>query len=897
MPKQALQRIALWGVRHYVRIFVAAGALLALSVLSASRLRFDSDVLSLLPRDAPVIQTFRHTLEEFGGVDTLLVLVELPGDHAVDPYEAFVEELARALEELPQLEYVDYRIGDMEELLETHFPHAFLFLDEEDRQRFEAELTDEELERRAAEIRRTLASPQAVIAKRLMRIDPLGLAEIFLGRLSGTRGALRVDLTSGFFLSADRRVLLLMAKPTQPAQSFAFTEELVAAVEARIQALLLEWDDIAGLDPPPAPRIELGGNYITALEDAKYIRRDVVVNNVSSTIGVLALFLYAFRRVGLILYALIPLGMGLALTFGLMGVTVGALNAVSGATAALLIGLGIDFVIVSYGRYVEERRNGQSIAGALVTMNGSTGRAVLSGAVTTTATFWAFTGTEFEGLRQMGFLTGTGILFCLLSVVFLLPAMLAWSEAHHAQRRREPRLYLHGFGTERLIRFSMRNPRQVLAVGAVVTLVMAVLATRIRFEDSIREMRPRGTRNANIERLMADHFGSGFDFMMLVLRGETLEEVLELTDRAAAGAAKLAGTDELVRQESILSVLPPARRQLETIAWLERTRGDRLDPARIRRVFTDAVRREGMRPEAFEQGLALFERAAGVVRPIALADLRVDDASRRLLERFVRQTGDGWTSIVYLYPPPQKWRREAPPGLTALARELGPQAELSGINVVSEFMRRTVRRDAVIATLIGFALVVALLWIDFRRAFDTLASLGPLFVGLIWMLGGMVLLDLSMNFFNVFVTAMVIGLGVDYGVHMIHRYREERDGTQESLIAGLTETGKAVVLAALATVVGFGSLSLSSYPGIQSIGQVAVIGSSSSALVAMTLLPAYLAIRLRRHDRRRGVRSDAPLAGAVASELGDEEAPGATRALRVAQSGRGGAEGRHRPTA
>jgi predicted RND superfamily exporter protein len=161
-------------------------------------------------------------------------------------------------------------------------------------------------------------------------------------------------------------------------------------------------------------------------------------------------------------------------------------------------------------------------------------------------------------------------------------------------------------------------------------------------------------------------------------------------------------------------------------------------------------------------------------------------------------------------------------------------------------MRTTVRRDAVIASLIGFALVLGILWIDFRRSFDTVASLFPLGVGVIWMLGGMVLLGLSMNFFNVFVTAMIIGVGVDYGVHMMHRYREEKETNRDRLEAGLTETGKAVVLAALANVVGFGSLVWSSYPGIQSIGYVAIMGSSSSALVALTVLPAYLAIRLGR---------------------------------------------------
>jgi predicted RND superfamily exporter protein len=851
MPKLTLQRIALWGLRHYGRIFVCAGIAFALSVASASRLRYDSDVLNLLPRHAPVVETFRHTLEEFGGVDTLLVLVELPADVAVDPYETFVEELAGDLDDLPQIEYVDHRIANVEELVETNFPEAFLFLDQEDRERFARKLSDDELERRAAEIRRTLATPQSLVAKRLIRIDPLGLAEVFLDRLSSTRGALRVDLASGFFLSGDRRLLLLLAKPVHPAQDFAFTEEMVAAVEARAQSALARWEEIAGPDPPPPPMVEYGGNYITTLEDARYIRRDVVVNNVSSTLGVVALFVYAFRRVGLILYALLPLALGLSMTFGLMGVTVGALNAVSGATAALLIGLGIDFVIVSYGRYVEERSNGESIPEALMTMNGSTGRSVISGAVTTTATFWAFTGTEFQGLRQMGFLTGTGILFCLVSVLFLMPAMLAWSEAHHSRRRREPRLYLHGFGTDRLIRFSMRHPRAVLGAGLLVTLLLGALATRIKFEDSIREMRPRSTRNARIEALMREHFGSGLDFMMLVLRGDSLEEVLELTTEASRRAQQMAGSEELVRAESIVSVLPPRERQAETIAWLDRHR-DLVDVERVRRVFLDAARREGLRPEAFEHGLDLFARAASVTKPISLDDLRVDDASQRLLERFVRHTEHGWTSIVYLYPPPLRWRREAPPGLRRMAEELGPRAELSGVNVVSEFMRTTVRRDAVVASVIGFALVLGILWIDFRRRFDILASLFPLIVGVIWMLGGMVLLGLSMNFFNVFVTAMIIGVGVDYGVHMIHRYREERNASTDRLAAGLTETGKAVVLAALANVVGFGSLALSSYPGIQSIGYVAIMGSTSSALVALTVLPAYLAIRLLREERGRG---------------------------------------------
>jgi hypothetical protein len=547
--------------------------------------------------------------------------------------------------------------------------------------------------------------------------------------------------------------------------------------------------------------------------------------------------------------------MGLLLTYGFAAVTVGSLNAASAAFAALLIGLGVDFVIVSYGRYVEERRAGKPLREALGTMSGYCGRAVFVGAVTSAATFYAFTFTEFIGLREMGLLTGTGILLCGMSVLFLLPAMLAWSEDHHSRKQQSTRLVLHGFGVRRVVRFCMKRPIWVLASGAAVTLVLGVSALGLRFEDSIREMRPEGGMGREVEKEVAERFGSGFDFMMLVLTGETLEEALELTDHAVREVEKVVGGGEIARFDSIASILPPRSRQEETLAWLRNGREDLLDWNRIRATFESAVRAEGMRLGPFVEGLELFEQAVSVDEPISLRDLSLDDSSRRLLERFVRETDSGWKSIVYLYPVPSVWKRQAPPSALRLEADLAPEAVLSGVNVVSAFLRQTIKRDALIATVIGFIVVMLLLWLDLRRPLDTILCMAPLTIGILWMLGAMTLLGLPMNFFNIFVTTMIIGIGVDYGIHMMHRYREARDAPIERLQGGLEETGKAVVLAALSTMVGFGSLSLSSYPGIRSMGVVAIMGAFATAFVAITLLPAYLSLRLQRISASNGLRA------------------------------------------
>ena len=97
------------------------------------------------------------------------------------------------------------------------------------------------------------------------------------------------------------------------------------------------------------------------------------------------------------------------------------------------------------------------------------------------------------------------------------------------------------------------------------------------------------------------------------------------------------------------------------------------------------------------------------------------------------------------------------------------------------------------------------------------------------------------------------GIGVDYGVHMIHRYREFSSRSAERLQVGLVETGKAITLAALSTIVGFGSLSRSHYPGLSSMGLVAILGAISTCLVAITVLPAFLTWR---DQSRKPSRSD-----------------------------------------
>ena len=850
--RRPLERLILFAGRRHRLVFLVFFLVVAGCAALAFRLRFDPDVLHLLPTKNAGVITFRETLEQFGNVDYFVVGIRIPEDAPLDPYEALADDLAaRMAASTEYFRTVESRLGEPEELLREFLPKAILFLDAATRERLAGQLTGPEIRGRAKELRRMLEMPQAVALKDLLKLDPLGISGIFLDRLGGQRGPLAVDWTSGRYLSRDHRLLLILGKPTANPQDIDFNRRLYESMQMSVATASAAWSDLAEGSDAPVPEVFFGGRYMIALDDTGLIRRDVIINALSSIVGVLILFYIAYRRTSLLLLVFWPLACGLAITFGFASIAVGVLSSATAGVAALLVGLGDDFVIVLYGRYVEERQGGASVVDSMRAMGGSTARGVVLGAITTAATFYAFLITDFTGLYQMGLIVGTGVLFCLLAVLFLVPAMIGWSEAHHTKRESAPRLHIFAFGIEHLSRLATRMPRLTLAIAALLTTVAVVAAPRLKFDDNVESLRPPGNRGILAQSEINTHFGAGFESMSLVLKAKTLPEVLALADKAAIAGRRLVADGRLGGVDAVTAVLPPPAIQQEALDWLAAERGDRLDMTRIRTEFAAALASEGLRIEPFAAGLDLLAKTLSPEGLLTREGVLAVPQGRSLLDRYLKETPGGWTSVVKLYNLPGRPKREIPESAIDLAASLGPQATLTGMNVLSRSLRGEIRGDALASGLIGLALTLLLLWIDFRDVHTAFIALVPLLVGILWMVALMVAFDLHLNFMNIFVITMIIGIGVDYGIHVIHRYREEEGRPGGDPAAAVEETSRGVFLAALTTIVGFGSLATSHYPGLISMGLVSTIGTLTTALVAIAVIPAYLTVRGRAVARRR----------------------------------------------
>ncbi len=835
----AFLRIEEFSRHHPGAVFLVTFLATLIAAWLGSNIHLETDILDLVPRGDRAVDAFKTSLKDFGGADFVAVLIEAPEGRTADEYQDFADLFAEKVAALDGVQQVEYRLQGNSELFTIFREHALLFLPPADIPKLREKLSDDSILRQVEEDRRILESPSSTFMKELVRQDPLGIGSLLWGSLLKGQGALRLDPLDGYYMSEDASTLLVLIKPERPAQELGFTKALVAALErAEAETRSELAADGAALDLENLV-VEYAGTYIVALNDSELIKSDMKVTAIFSFLGVLGLYLIGYRRFGALFYSSAPLLVGQALTFGVAFLFLGRLNSASSGFVAMVMGLGTDFTIVMYARYVEERLQGRSLAGATQRMMGEGALGMFTGAITSAGTFYAMCITKFRGLWELGFLIGTGILLSMIAILFLLPAMIQWNESRPRRKDVIEKLHIQSFGFERLIPIAARFRLVTLLVLAAVTGLLGVAAWNIGFSDSIRDLGSPNNRGTLAQEKMREKFGGDLNFMIAVVESPSVDGAVEKVRVALDAAAPFLQAGILRGTDSIVDYLPAPSRQREVIRALQAGADRDFSAQRVEATFRRSLREVGFREDAFDEYLVGFMEGLARKEPISLSELHEHDLGA-VLDRYIKKSedGEGYRAALYMFMEEGRWRREAPPGLVEELEAVDSGISVTGVNVVSKRLRDMFARDARLAIALGLVLVSVLLWLDFRSVKMMMLANLQVLGGVVWMLGGMSLAGVDMNFVNCFVATMILGVGVDYGIHLIHRMRLNGG----VIDAGVMETGKAVAMAAMTNVVGFGSLALSNYPGLRSVGIISVVGSFACLVTALTLLPAVLSL-------------------------------------------------------
>jgi hypothetical protein len=214
--------------------------------------------------------------------------------------------------------------------------------------------------------------------------------------------------------------------------------------------------------------------------------------------------------------------------------------------------------------------------------------------------------------------------------------------------------------------------------------------------------------------------------------------------------------------------------------------------------------------------------------PITLADIPT-----KLARRFV--SSDGKTFLLQIYPQKNVWEREPLEEFVSQLRQVDP--DVTGSPVIGYESIRAMKEGYIEGGLYALVAIVIVTFLTLRRAGDTLFALFPLGLGMIWAIGWMWLFGLQFNLANLVVLPLIIGIGIENGIHLVHRFREAGE-SGPALVAG--STGQAVTLFSLTTMIGFGSLMVAKYYGIFSIGLLLTLAVGSVLAASLVVLPLLL---------------------------------------------------------
>jgi uncharacterized protein len=803
-----ITRMMLAARRYRAAVLIVVGTLFFAGLLKLATVTVDPDVLDLLPQTGSAVRDFRDYLGEFGSVDHVYVVFSAPAGTSVDEYSAVIDRYVAELRRAPEIRQVDAELFAADKDWSYLADRVFLLAGADATREALGRLRQDRMAAELAGARSRLTIPSASV-KRLVEQDPFDFVALLRERLAAVSGVMQIDPSRQGYVSKDGANRLVIVTPARSPFDTAFAQQVVERLASAASGARTSTDlDAVGGAPV---RITYAGAYHVAVETEQQIRRDAVVNLLGSLGAISLLLLIVFRSLWLLLVGALPMAIAGVLAVALHAIYDDRLSAAAAAASALLFGLGIDGLVLMYARYLEERSPGRSAVEAIARLGG-TASSMLLGMTTTAATFLALALVQFPALQELGRLIGAGMLVGGVLTLVLVPAMLP----DNVRRHRAPVLV-------RLPHVLQQHRTAVLTVAALVTVALTPGLFRLNLDLSLQRLQPR-TPAIAAQQQIARQFGLPEDVAVVVATGPNLDTLLEADARFAEHVQRARPVLAVV---SAASLLPSPRSQGEVSRVLSEAA---LAPATVAVQLRDASERAGFKRDAFAPFIARLPR---LLEPSQRLDYRgyVAHGLGDILSPYIAKSPTGFTTVAFARAQSTHDIRV----IRSAVEAVGAPLRLTGLPLVNEELARQFMPQFSTGVVVGGVAVFVLMLLTFRDVRLTAMALLPVVLGLVWSAGILALLRVHLDLFSMFGVLAFIGIGVDYGIHLVHRYSRDHD-----VADALAHVAAVNLIAAGIAVLGCGTLVTSSYPPLRSLGLVSIVTLVTCLAASLLVLPACL---------------------------------------------------------
>jgi uncharacterized protein len=868
--KRALQRfverlVDATSSRPGVVVAFTLALLVVLGLYIKNNLQLRTDLMELLPRDSPRLKALESQLGRAGGGANILVVVESPdpaaNEKVIDALAGRIDaqlatqstcrtrcgaDVACAAKCGPQL--IGYIESGTKDLKAYYASQRWLYASLKD-----LEDADHDLDRQIA--------IQSGAVEDLLSDDPKPKqsAPAAAGKTDAgqpeAKAALGMDpyiqkwdeaaqkndnYPTGYFCTPDRKMHGLRIVST--------TLGFGAADSAMLLEHVKDWMHEIRPEQYAGMNWGLGGDIPNAQEEKESLVTDALWATLLAVLLILGGVVFYFRSPWSLLAIALPTFLGAAGAFALATATIGYVNTAGLFLAAIIVGNGINYPIVLLGRYREFRARGEAPDEARRNAVWNAFRAELAGAAVAAIAYGSLTVTRFRGFSQFGTIGFFGMLFVWLSIIPIVPAVIAFSE--NLQEKlpafmRDPSSRIEGDGTSGpmmrlLANFTGRFPKIIVGVTLIFTVwcgIKAVPFLKDPWEYGFDKLSSQSTRQsgAGVWSNKADAIFGKSNITGARLFADSPEQVPELRERILAND-KADPQGRLINDiVTVWEMLPgQPEEQAKKLEALSQIR-DRLSPGVLSRL-TPAERSkiEGMRP------------------PESLRTLSPKDLPPLILRRFSEKDGRIGTLVYVKFKdlPASDGRIALRVSKTVDNIQLhdGTIVQTASHSSIYAEMIDSMRRDGPLASLVAFfavALVVIFATASFRGAVSVLLSL---IVGFVCLLGGASIMQAHLHYINFIAIPITLGIGCEYPFNIFDRTR---------LLGGdirmaIKRSAGPVALCSYTTMIGYGSLLFNDFGALKSFGRLAIAGELATVIAALVFLPALLHLWPLRSKTEQG---------------------------------------------
>jgi len=773
----------------------------------ASRMNFEEDISKLIPSSEDS-ETVNRVLQNVNFADKIVVNISSEKENNAAFLRAYADSLQTKLSDNKpivklQTKFEDDKMMDLLDFVSAHLP---LYLDESDYAKIDSLLQPENVSEKLDEAYSSIISPSGMVTTQMIRSDPFGMDFMALKKFQRLQSGENFTIENGYLMHQNGKNLFVFLTPKATANETSQNAELVENLEITIQKLNAEFK-----------RDSVNAGYFGAtpvsVANAKRIKNDIILTLSISVILLFSLFIYFYRKPHIPLIIIVPAIFGSLLGMVVLYFLKGTISAISIGIGSILLGLTLDYSLHILSHY----RN----TGDIKRLFTSTVKPLLVCAVFTAADFLCLLFLRSDVLKDLGIFAAVSVLGAAVFALLFIPQV--YSPKNSVEIKQNTFI-------DKLASYDFGRNKFLLIFSFLLIIVSFLTYPKVGFENDLNKLNymPKELQKSENELDKLNDYSS--KSIYIASYGNNFEEALEANSNLYNQLLKSENQGEILSFSSIGGIVLSEKEQKNKIErWNEFWTNERKE--NLQNQLISGGKKFGFKENTFSP---FFIRLSEEYEPENLTENEI--LNDLFLDEFVKNQS----------------------GIVTITSSLKTENEHSE-KIINEFsdaentlvIDRKHLQETFLSNLEAdfdnlffiSSIVVFLILILFFRSMElTLITNIPIFAGWLVTLGMMGLFGLNFNAFNIIITTLIFGLGVDYSIFITR-------GLIEKYTYGIDEMPafkSGILMSALATIICFGALVFAKHPAIYSISWIPIIGLSVVVLMSFTIQPWLFRIFIQK---------------------------------------------------